>query len=141
MLTLRFTRSLTELFARPSLCPQERTTPIETQESRRWTRRLRRPGTRPRVQTNGMVQVRKIPISIFFFFCTAMCWNHTHRSPHECWEIQGKDRGKETPQQGNLSKPCRPQLTPSSALSVRRHNADEAFEFTRHFFLLILAFH
>lgn len=70
-------------------------------------------------------------IHFFFFFCTAMCW--THRSPDECWEIQGKDSGKETPQQGNLSKPCRPQLTPSSALSVRRHNADEAFEFTRHF--------
>lgn len=50
----------------------------EKQESRRWTGRVRRPGIRPWDQTNGMVQVRKIFISLFFD--SAICRSHCNET-------------------------------------------------------------
>lgn len=76
---------------------------------------------------------------IHFYFLLSQCTGLT-----EVLTIggtfQGKESGEETPPQGHLSKSQPPQRTPSSALSVRRHNADESFRVSRRIFLLIFAF-
>lgn len=112
---------------RPSLCPQERKTPIETQESRRWTRRVRRPGTAPWVKTNGMVQVRKTTSYSFVF--ARQCTKVLMKVGRSKVRIASRRRYDKTTRQ----KSRRPQLTLSSALSVSRHNADRAFKFTTQF--------